>query len=338
MASRKQVLNPLLDDLEADIAAAFLASIDLIRDVDFKRLVNRIAAGDVNGALDVLRLTPDAFAAFSREIASGFVLGGEAAVQTMPKTRPNGNRLVVRFDAANPEDEKWLRDHSSNAIREITEDQKIMVRNALAEGLAEGVNPRTMALDLVGRYDKKAGKRVGGLIGLTARQERTVSNLESALATGDWDRYFSYKLRDKSFDKYVRKAMKSGQPLPKSLQAKMVGRYKDRLLKVRGDTIGRTEAMAALHQGKYRAFAQAIEKGDVSADEVEREWQSAADSRVRESHVQMNGQRIRFYDKYTTPSGAKLLYPGDPNGPAAEIINCRCDERIRINFLGRLRR
>jgi hypothetical protein len=61
-------------------------------------------------------------------------------------------------------------------ITEIVADQKTAVRNFLEAGLAEGANPRTTALDLVGRISGASGKREGGVIGLTSSQEGWVRN------------------------------------------------------------------------------------------------------------------------------------------------------------------
>ncbi len=338
---RQKILEPLLDKWGPEIESAFLASVDLIRsDAEFNVLVARIAAGDISGALDALHIEAAAFTQFRQQLASAFAQGGEIGANSMPARYPDGNRLVVRFDGANPDAERWLRDHAATKVAEIVEDQRTMVRNALSSGMEKGINPRTMALDIVGRYDKAVGKRTGGLIGLTANQEQIVANAAEELSAGTNEAlqaYLDRKVRDKRFDRYVARALK-GEPIPADIQQKMVSRYKDALLKLRGDTIGRTEAMAALHRGRYQSFAQAITEGKVKPDEVKRTWQSASDSRVRHSHRVMNGQTIGFYEHYTTPNGAKLLYPGDPNGPAAEIINCRCTEAIRIDFLSRLQK
>lgn len=339
---RQRLLEPLLEKWGPELAVAFLASIDLIRsDADFSRLVRRIAAGDISGALDAIYLSAAAFSRFTVALASSFNQAGEAAAQSMPKRRADGTRFVFRFDGSNPDAERWLRDYSSQKVAEIVEDQRAMVRSALSRGMAEGNNPRTMALDLVGRVNKQTGKREGGSIGLTERQEAMVAKAADELSSGDremLENYLTRKLRDKRFDKYVHAALRDGKPLPADIQRKMIAQLKNRALKLRGDTIGRTEALSVLHRGRYQAFAQAIQNGEVSPDEVRRSWQTASDNRVRDSHAAMNGQSVAFYDYYTTPSGAKLLYPGDPSGPAAEIINCRCTEDIRINFLSRLRR
>lgn len=338
---RRTLLEPLLERLSPELERAFLAAVALIRrEADLAAMVQRIIAGDVEGALDALRIDDAAFSGMRAQIAQAFAQGGAAGTSSMPKRRPDGQTFIIRFDAANPDAEQWLKDYSSNAIREIVDDQKAMVKNALVDGMERGINPRRVALDIVGRVDKKTGRRIGGLIGLTSEQQRIVSNAAEELSGSDAQlrAYLSRKARDKRFDRHVLKALKDGTPIPADTIARMIGRYKDNLLKLRGETIGRTEAMAALHSGRYQAFAQAIMSGEVSADEVERTWQSAGDRRVRESHREMNGQTVTFYQHYTTPSGAKLLYPGDPKGPAREIINCRCTEDIRINFFSRLRR
>jgi hypothetical protein len=49
-------------------------------------------------------------------------------------------------------------------------------------------------------------------------------------------------------------------------------------------------------------------------------WDATLDGNTRESHAAVDGQ-IREVDK---PFSNGLMYPGDPAGSAAEVINCRC--------------
>ncbi len=53
---------------------------------------------------------------------------------------------------------------------------------------------------------------------------------------------------------------------------------------------------------------------------IQKEWMSAKDNRVRDSHAQLNGVRVR-YNK-TFPNGCR--YPGDPSGRPEKVYNCRC--------------
>jgi HK97 family phage portal protein len=62
------------------------------------------------------------------------------------------------------------------------------------------------------------------------------------------------------------------------------------------------------------------------ANDVEyKEWFTALDERVRPSHQALHGQIVRVLDHFTSPlTGAAILYPGDPDAPPEETINCRC--------------
>lgn len=64
-------------------------------------------------------------------------------------------------------------------------------------------------------------------------------------------------------------------------------------------------------------------------------WISATDARTRRlpqdkyDHIAMHGKEIGLYDMFEVPNTefgfkGQLLYPGDPNGRAGNIINCRC--------------
>ena len=54
-----------------------------------------------------------------------------------------------------------------------------------------------------------------------------------------------------------------------------------------------------------------------------KEWGAAEDRRTRQSHAIADGQE-RPMDTPFDVGLAKLMFPGDPTGPAREIINCRC--------------
>ena len=80
--------------------------------------------------------------------------------------------------------------------------------------------------------------------------------------------------------------------------------------------IARTEGHRIQVQGAMDACHKAKDKG---ADVV-KQWDSTLDSRTRESHQAVDGE-IRELDK---PFSNGLMFPGDPSGGAAEVINCRC--------------
>lgn len=80
--------------------------------------------------------------------------------------------------------------------------------------------------------------------------------------------------------------------------------------------IARTEGHRVQVQSAMNASYSAKEKG---ADVV-KQWDAALDSSTRESHAKVDGE-IRELDK---PFSNGLMFPGDPSGGAAEVINCRC--------------
>lgn len=90
----------------------------------------------------------------------------------------------------------------------------------------------------------------------------------------------------------------------------------DAIAPSKASVIARTEVIAAANLAASVAFA---ESGVVA----QQEWLSARDERVRETHAVADGQVVGL-DEMFDIGGARLAYPGDPDGPAAECVNCRC--------------
>lgn len=89
----------------------------------------------------------------------------------------------------------------------------------------------------------------------------------------------------------------------------------------RAMTVARTETIGAVNAGVYRgAVLEAQERGDLAPAKV---WISTEDKRTRPTHVAADKQRTLLESPFRV-GGAPLLFPGDPRGPAAEVINCRC--------------
>ena len=80
--------------------------------------------------------------------------------------------------------------------------------------------------------------------------------------------------------------------------------------------IARTEG----HRIQTTATMDAMEAAKDRGADVVKQWDATLDDRTRESHVAVDGE-IRELKK---PFSNGLMYPGDPSGGAAEVVNCRC--------------
>ncbi len=78
--------------------------------------------------------------------------------------------------------------------------------------------------------------------------------------------------------------------------------------------------IGALNAGRHDSFAAMTEE---LGEELEQQWLSTLDGRTRETHSEADGQRVPVGATFSV-GGAQLRFPGDPFGPAEEIVNCRC--------------
>ena len=80
--------------------------------------------------------------------------------------------------------------------------------------------------------------------------------------------------------------------------------------------IARTEG----HRIQTTAAMDVMESAKAKGADVVKQWDAALDDRTRESHQAVDGE-IREVDE---PFSNGLMFPGDPDGGAAEVVNCRC--------------
>jgi len=225
---------------------------------------------------------------------------------------------------------------SSRMITEVFDEQTKMVRSVLTDALAKGANPRTSALDLVGRLDRQTRKRTGGFIGMTEQQAQWSVNARQELQDLN-PNYLTRELRDRRFDASFKRALRDGTPLRAGQVDAAITQMQNRTLRYRGEVISRTESINALRAGQNESVAQAIETGKVEQGDTTKEWDSSGDARTRETHAAADGQK-RAFDQPFSVGGSALMYPGDPSGPAAETILCRCIQTVEISFSSRVAR
>lgn len=327
-------LHELLAAFPERMRQAFFAGIREIQDqAQINEIVRALERGDVQGAVDIIYVEEAAFREFQETLEQGYADGGAAQIIDLGRLEDQeGNRFVFRFSARNPRAERIIREYSSQRITAIVEDQRQAVRQSLEEGLSRGRNPRATALDLVGRIERRSQRRRGGIIGLSAQDERAVSSARRELEGGEFSYYLRRDRRDRRFDAAIHNAMREGRPLTHTQIQRFTGRYSDRLLRLRGETIARTETLSALNMGRFQAIAQLVDTGKVRRQDVTLVWNAARDLRTRDTHRALNGESVKFGEAFVSPRGARLRYPGDPQAPASEIVNCRCNLRVRVDY------
>ena len=307
------------------VQAAFIASVrELVRGVQIGEFIARLERGDVDGALRALHIDRAAFRALDSAILAAYSAGGAATIGTLPVLRdPQGGRVVVRFDTRNPRAEREIAEHGARLVTAITVDTEQGLRDVIEAGLREGRNPRRTALDIAGRVNRASGRREGGLVGLTAQQMEYVSAARAELSSGDpalMRNYLDRKRRDRRFDRTINKAIREERALAAADVDRIAGRYSDRLLQLRGETIARTETLSALNRAQTEAWMQVGDAGGVRVEQLEKTWLSARDERVREAHRYMNGETVPFLERFSNG----MQYPGDEAGGPHNVINCRC--------------
>lgn len=89
------------------------------------------------------------------------------------------------------------------------------------------------------------------------------------------------------------------------------------ITKWRSRMIVRTESIRAMNYSQLKA-------ADNEHFQVQKQWIAIEDKRTRisHSHAGVDGEVRDLYQPYSNG----LLFPGDPEGNAADVINCRCCE------------
>ena len=331
----QQNLTQIATDNERAVLRAFNETIQSVKDqaviAEIAALINR---GDIEGVVNLLQLDPATFRPLENAVIAAYEKGGEIGAAQIGRIPVEAGTLVARFNVRSPRAEEWLRNWSSTRIVEIADETREVVRSVLTANLAEGVGPRTAALDLVGRIDPVTRKRTGGFIGLTSNQAEWVRNARRELETLD-PNYLTRALRDKRLDGAFAKAVETGKPLKAAQIDAAVSRYQARALRYRAETIARTESINALRAGQDEAIRQAVETGELEQEFATKVWDASGDARTRPTHAAADGQEVPI-DQPFNVGGYQLMRPGDSSlgAPAGETIQCRCVVRYKMNFAG----
>lgn len=111
----------------------------------------------------------------------------------------------------------------------------------------------------------------------------------------------------------------------------LVGAGLSRKLNARTSTILTTETQLAAEAAKsteaevLAGLTPTLSGGDNRQTDINKEWVTVGDSRVRDDHVFADSQRVRANDNFVV-GGELLRWPGDMSQGASlgNVMNCRC--------------
>jgi len=333
MQLTRSQMNKLLKQLEGPLRRAFERAIKLsLSRASIAAMEAAIEAGNLDALIKAAGLHDGMWSGLTEEIRKAYM---QAGIFVLAADVPM--RLGFEFNINNPRAELWLRNSSSQLITgKLLAEQRGAIQVMLQNAMAKGLNPRTTALDIVGRIAAQTGRRSGGVIGLTQQQAQYITNAGDDLLDFN-TRYFQRRLRDRRFDSIVRQSFENGTPLPKATREKITARYSDRMLKHRGDNIARTETLAALNEASDEALRQIVDEGLAPVNAVTRIWRHSFSLNERPGHLRMSGQKRGINEYFHNPlTGAMLKHPGE--GSASEVVNCRCYIEHKIDFVAVERR
>ena len=185
------------------------------------------------------------------------------------------------------------------------------------------VNDSTPGIYSLNRnYSSYTIEKVAGNVGFDLWDEQTVRRLivenpevmpyyppEKALNRG-----IDLAYGKRQISASVTSSILQGKSIPgiaKDLQTRMTDMNKSSAVRT-----ARTAVTGAQNAGRMDSYVAAEKMGI----KVRKEWLATIDGRTRHSHAMLDGEVVDNNKKF----GNGCMFPGDPNGPAYEVYNCRC--------------
>lgn len=220
-------------------------------------------------------------------------------------------------------------------IRLSQEKRKRTLQNAYYQQLVDGiakqiahVNKTAVAyingqlppvyLDNFNAVTKEAGQYN---INFALRDAHTVRNLMTNLPQGSFDVKKDIRWNKKKINSAVLQGILQGESIPK-IAERLAPIYNGNMKSAIRNA--RTLMTAAENGGRYDGYVEASKAGLV----VKKVWLATPDDRTRKSHIDMDGEE----QDVDTMFSNGCMFPGDGNGPADEVWNCRCT--LHTNIIG----
>ena len=182
--------------------------------------------------------------------------------------------FAMDFDFVNPRMVDAARTATAELVTAVGDETKAAIRSIMGRSFSEGIPPRD------------AGRLIRPLIGLTERDANAVANMWSRMTEDGED---------------------------EGKVDRVVGRYADRLLARRAETISRTETIRAAQIGQEETWLQAAEQGLIDADRATRVWLAAESPRTCPICEFLDGQERKFDEPFVGEGGEEYGGPPDPH-------------------------
>lgn len=350
MATRSQarLFAQLIAELEPQIKRAFMASVtDLSANVDWRLLLSQLSAGNIDGAIDALNISPAAWSQYSAAVTNAYATSGAAVAAQIQQTGIGS--IGTRFNTTNPRAEQWIRENVGEAITGFTREQREVARAVIEEGYAAGKGPRNIGTDLVGRATGPSGARQGGVLGLDAPRAERLRKVVDGMATPEGVQALVIKHQNgnlslryrvnKSTANRILSAYRKEQAVPEAQRLTSERQYKNALLQARGDTVANTETANAVLGARDEEWRQVIENEGIQDSQIIKTWRHArgASANHRPSHLAMAGHSVRGIEtEFVFNDGGALRFAHDPHGEARHVINCGCSTEYTVDRSGGL--
>ena len=185
-----------------------------------------------------------------------------------------------------------------------------------AMSIANGYMPEAYALNFnYTTYEIEMGVNANTGFALYSREtvEKLVKQNEISLPKRKVDIPLDQQWNRKHLDSAILQGVLQGDSIPKISKRLQQVTDMDRKASIRN---ARTMMTGAQNGGRMSAYERAANLGV----NIQKEWMATLDSRTRDSHQKMDGERV----DWKKPFSNKLMYPGDPEGDPSEVYNCRC--------------
>lgn len=339
--AQARLFAQLIENLEPEIRRAFMASVtDLQANVDWTALLDALQRYDTEAAIAALNIAPEAWAEYSTAMSAAYAKAGASTIAQIQASGIAG--IGVRFQMTNPAAQQWIRENVGEAIVGFTREQIQIARQIIEAGYAQGMGPRNIAIDLVGRAT--GGKaRTGGVLGLDAPRAERLMRVKQGMLTAEGVRDLVIEHADgslnmryavnKATEQRILRAYRNGTAVPAADREISLRQYQNALLKSRADTVARTETGMSVMSARYQSWLQIAESQGLDASAIKKTWIHGAGRKgdYRPAHLALNGKSVQGLYTPFMVEGTPMQHALDKRGGARQVINCRCSTVFSLN-------